>query len=635
MTATPITEFDVHLMAEGTHLRLQEKLGAHVLRGQGHTSTRFATWAPHARQVAVVGDFNGWDNRATPLRRRDGSGLWEAVVPGVGTGARYKFWIEPADESGAPLVKADPFAFHAELRPHNSSIVYDLSGHDWGDADWMSRRAGAQRTDRPMSIYEVHLGSWMRMPEQGNRWLTYREIAPRLADYVAEQGFTHIEFLPLAEHPLDSSWGYQVTGFFAPTSRYGSPHDLMFLIDTLHQRGIGVILDWAPSQFPADAHGLACFDGEPLYEAADKCREPDPARGTHGFDYGRPEVVGFLLSNALYWLDVFHVDGLRVDAVAPMIYLDLGRDDGEWVPNRFGGRENLEAIAFLRRFNDTIHAEHPGVVTIAEESSAFPNVSRPTATGGLGFDYKWDMGWMHDTLVEYMPLDPIRRKFAHGKLTFRMIYAFDENFILVLPHDEATRAKGSLLARMPGDDWQKFANLRLLLGYMFALPGKKLTFMGDDIGQWRAWDPEASLDWHLLTDPRHVGMKRWVRDLNTIYRGEPSLYELDCEPEGFSWVDCNDAEQSVLCLIRRGRDVDDATLLVCNFTPVPRTNYRVGVPRAGRWEEFLNSDAPLYGGSGQGNLGGVDSAPVPAHGHRQSLNLVLPPLGLIALRRTR
>ncbi len=632
MIAEPITDFDVHLFTEGTHRHLYRKLGAHVVReGHGQIATRFTVWAPRARQVSVVGDFNKWDVRATPLHRVGASGLWEGRVSGVGPGARYKFCIKPAADA-APRLKADPFAYQSELRPGNASIVCDIEGHEWGDGAWMAHRTEVNRLDRPQTIYEVHLGSWMRVPEQGNRWLTYREVAPLLADYAAEMGFTHVEFMPLAEHPHDASWGYQPTGFFAPTSRFGSPRDFMALIDTLHQRGVGVVLDWVPSQFPADPHGLVEFDGSPLYEDPDPKRGLNPDRGTLTFDYDKPEVVSFLLSSASYWLDHYHIDGLRVDSVTPMVLRDFGRKKGGWSPNELGGREHLEAIDFLQRFTDAVHDEYPGALTIAEETSAFPGVTRPTAKGGLGFDLKWDVGWMHDTLHGYMSVEPSRRPKAHGKLTFRMIYAFEENHVLVLPHDEVGPGRPSLLGRMPGDGWQKFANLRVMLGYMFAQPGKKHLFMGGEFGQGQSWDPDGSLDWHVLVEPKHAGLKRWVRDLNTFYRGQPSMHVRDTSSEGFSWVDCGDVDQSVFCILRRGEDAGDVTILIANFQPVPRHNYRVGVPRKGRWEEVLNSDAALYGGSGHGNMGGVMSAPLPAHGMRQSVNLVLPPLGLIALR---
>jgi 1,4-alpha-glucan branching enzyme len=495
----------------------------------------------------------------------------------------------------------------------------------------MRQRERANALDAPISIYEVHLGSWMRVPEAGNRWLSYEEIARKLGDYVTEMGFTHVEFLPIAEHPFDGSWGYQTTGYYAPTSRYGTPREFMGLVDALHRRGIGVILDWVPGHFPGDEHGLVCFDGTHLYE------HPDPRQGKHKewdtyiFNYGSRQIANFLISNALFWLDRYHIDGLRVDAVASMLYLDYARKYGEWAPNEFGGRENLEAIAFLRRLNERVHGEFPGVLTIAEESTSWPMVSRPTDVGGLGFDLKWDMGWMHDTLA-YLALEPGARKHHHNQLTFRGLYAFTENFILSLSHDEVVYGKGSLLAKMPGDTWQKFANVRLLFGWMFTQPGKKLLFMGDEFGQWREWNHDVSLDWHLLHEPLHQGLKRWVRDLNTLYRAEPALHELDCRPAGFTWGDCNDSEQSVVSAFRKGRDPGALILFICNFTPIPRSNYRVGVPRGGFWEEILNSDATLYGGSGQGNIGGVRSAPVYWHGHSQSVNLTLPPLATIAFR---
>jgi 1,4-alpha-glucan branching enzyme len=495
----------------------------------------------------------------------------------------------------------------------------------------MANRGGANSLGAPISIYEVHLGSWMRLPEEGNRWLTYRELAPRLADYATEMGYTHVEFLPISEHPFDGSWGYQPVGFFAATSRFGTPHDFMALIDTLHRRGVGVVLDWVPAHFARDEHGLGLFDGTPLYE------HPDPARGlnrdwdTYVFNYGRPEVSNFLISNALFWLDRFHVDALRVDAVAAMLYLQPGRDRREATGPASHPGTNDEAVAFLRRFNDQVHLEFPDVLTIAEESTAWPNVTRPPGVGGLGFNLKWDLGWMHDTLA-YLELPISQRKQAHHQLTFRMIYAFSENYILPLSHDDVVRGRGSLLSRMPGDAWQKFANLRLLLGYMYAQPGKKLLFMGGEFGQWDEWDHDRGLAWQLLRDPQHQGLKRWVRDLNTLYRGEPALHELDCEPEGFAWIDCNDAQNSVLCMLRKGRSDAAPVLLVCNFTPTPRHNYRVGVPRGGHWAEVLNGDAPFYGGSGQGNIGGVVATPVHWHGYPQSLNLTLPPLAMIALK---
>ncbi|MFO0958069.1 MAG: 1,4-alpha-glucan branching protein GlgB [Isosphaeraceae bacterium] len=634
MIAHPISDFDLHLFAEGTHSRLYEKLGAHPSRSAGgsQAATRFVVWAPRACRVSVVGDFNRWDPNANPLRSIGESGVWHAEVGGVGPGARYKYEILPV-KGATPLLKSDPFAFHCELRPGNSSIVADLDGYTWDDQAWMTRRGEANRPDRGIAIYEVHLGSWMRVPEQENRWLNYRELAPRLADYALEMGYTHVELMPIAEYPLDASWGYQTTGYFAPTSRYGSPHDFMAMIDHLHQRGLAVILDWVAAGFPADPHGLASFDGAPLFEDPDPLRGVNPEWGTLVFHYGRPEIVSFLTSSARFWLDRYHVDGLRIDAIAAMTRLDFGRRDGRWRPNRLGGHENLEAIQFLRAFNDMIHGEFPGAITVVTDSSAFLGLTRSSNERGLGFDYKWDVGWMHDTIHGYLMLAPERRNRAHDKLTFRMLYAYEEDHILVLSHDEVDPGRPSLLARMPGDDWQKFATLRLLLGYMYAMPGKKLIFMGTDFGQWNPWDPEGSIDWHLLDDPRHVGLKRWTRDLNTFYRGEPSMHQFDHSPEGFRWIDCGDAEQSVLCMLRRGATVGDETLLVANFTPIPRHNYRVGIPVKGRWDEVLNSDAALYGGSSHGNMGGVESTPIASHGQRQSLLLVLPPLGIVAFRR--
>jgi 1,4-alpha-glucan branching enzyme len=629
-----LSDFDLHLFAEGAHERIYEKLGAHPAEHDGAAGTRFAVWAPNARAVAVIGDFNGWDPGRDPLDLDGPSGVWEGFVPGAGVGARYKYAIAPRD-GGDLILKADPYAFASEVPPGNASKVWDLSGYEWGDADWMASRVGRNALDAPIAVYEVHLGSWMRVPEQGNRWLSYREIAPRLADYTAEMGFTHVELMPVAEYPFDKSWGYQLTGYYAPTSRFGTPQDLMSLIDTLHRRGIGVILDWVPAHFPVDPHGLGNFDGSHLFESADPARGLNVKWNTYNFDFGRPQVLNFLISNALYWLGEYHADGLRVDAVESLLRLDFYRKPGEWVPNKFGGAENLEAVAFMQEFNRRVHAAFPGVLTIAEDATARPNVTRPPDGDGLGFDLKWDLGWVHDTLDQYMTLDPSRRKEAHGKLVFRMHYAFNESFILPLSHDEVSHAKGSLLGKMPGDDWRKFANLRLLLGYMYALPGKKLLFMGDELGQWREWDYNASLDWHLLDDPRHGALRRWVRDLNTQYRAEPALHQHDCRPEGFEWVDANDAGQSVLSFLRKGTPKDDPILVVCNFTPEVRRNYRVGAPAGGRWAEILNGDATLYGGSGQGNMGGLSAAPIGWHGRSHSLNLTLPPLAMVALKRAK
>ncbi len=619
-------EQDFHLFNEGTHYRAYRKLGSHVVNVSGRDGVSFAVWAPNAEVVSVMGDFNGWDKGRHPLRALGDSGIWQGFVAGLNPGAVYKYYIRSRLE-GYAVDKADPFAFRQETPPRKGSIVWEL-GYEWGDEEWMRTRKQRISLPSPMAIYEVHLGSWMRVPEEGNRFLTYRELAPKLADYVERMGFTHVEFLPLMEHPFYGSWGYQTTGYFAPTSRYGSPQDLMFLIDTLHRRGIGVILDWVPSHFPTDEHGLAYFDGTHLFEHADRRKGHHPDWDSFIFNYGRHEVRSFLMSSAFFWLDHYHADGLRVDAVASMLYLDYSRKEGEWVPNVHGGRENLEAIEFLRRFNEDVYREYPDVQTMAEESTAWPMVSRPLYVGGLGFGYKWDMGWMHDTL-EYMTLDPIHRKYHHHLLTFRMMYAYSENFILPLSHDEVVHGKGSLLDKIVGEDRERFANLRLLLAYMYAQSGKKLLFMGDEFAQGREWNHDASLDWHLLEIDRHAGVQAWARDLNRFYRDEPAMHERDGEHGGFEWIDCNDAEKSVLSLLRRGRRDDVLVLAVLNFTPVPRMSYRVGAPRGGFWRERLNSDAPEYGGSGWGNFGGVEAAPVAAHGRPYSLTLALPPLGAL------
>ncbi len=624
-----LTDDDLYLFNEGSHLRLYEKLGAHAVTSGGVDGTYFAVWAPDARRVAVIGDFNGWDRGAHPLHPRGKSGIWEGLVPGVGKGAVYKYWIESRYHAYR-VEKADPFALRAETPPKTASVVWDLD-YEWGDGEWMAERRQRNALDAPVSVYEVHLGSWRRVPEEGNRSLTYRETAPLLAEYVSEMGFTHVEFLPVMEHPFFGSWGYQTTGYFAPTSRYGTPQDFMYLVDYLHRHGIGVILDWVPSHFPSDQHGPGYFDGTHLYEHS------DPRRGFHPdwlsciFNYGRNEVRSFLLSSALFWLDRYHADGLRVDAVASMLYLDYSRKEGEWVPNEFGGRENLEAISFLRRLNREAYAAHPDIQMIAEESTAWPMVSRPTDGGGLGFGLKWDMGWMHDTLL-YMSRDAVHRKYHHNELTFRMIYAFTENFVLPLSHDEVVHGKGSLISKMPGDDWQKAANLRLLLGYMYAQPGKKLLFMGGEFGQWREWDHEASLDWDGLDHAFHRDIQRWTHDLNALYRSEPALHELDCDSHGFEWIEASDAGASVLSFLRKGRTTDDLFLVVCNFTPVVRHGHRVGVPRGGPWREVLNGDAREYGGSGRGNLGSVTARDTPSHARPYSVELTLPPLAAVFLK---
>jgi 1,4-alpha-glucan branching enzyme len=623
---TLLSDSDLHYFNEDTHSRLYAKLGAHPLTVDATRGTYFAVWAPNAAQVYVMGDFNSWCKDSHPLQPRGQSGIWEGFIAEVEAGAVYKYHIR-SRHGGYSVDKADPYGFCHETPPRTASVVWELC-YDWGDQAWMAERAQRHTLTAPMAVYEAHLGSWRRVPEDNNRFLSYRELAPRLAEYVQRLGFTHVEFLPVMEHPFYGSWGYQITGFFAPTRRYGTPQDFMYLIDTLHQHGIGVILDWVPSHFPNDAHGLGFFDGTHLYEHADPRQGIHPDWHTYVFNYGRNEVQSFLLSSALFWLDVYHADGLRVDAVASMLYLDYSRQPGTWIPNAQGGRENLEAIAFLRRFNKTVYQQYPDVYTIAEESTAWPMVSRPTSVGGLGFGLKWDMGWMHD-MLDYMRRDPLYRKFHHNTLTFRLLYAFNENFILPLSHDEVVYGKGALLSKMPGDERQQYANLRLLLGYMYAQPGKKLLFMGGEFGQWREWNHEASLDWHLLEGAPHAGLQQWVMDLNALYRQTPALHEGDCEPGGFAWIECNDAENSVVSFLRQGQALQAPMLVVCNFTPVPRLNYRVGAPWGGMWHEVLNSDARTYGGSGYGNLGAVEAAPVPYHGRPYSLTLVVPPLAVV------
>ncbi len=627
--ATLLTEEDLYLFNEGTHFRLYDKLGAHPLTVNGAAGAHFAVWAPNATAVSVIGDFNGWNKASHPLRPRGSSGIWEGFVDGVGTGAVYKYHIV-SRYGGYRVDKADPLAFHHQAPPQTASIVWDMA-YAWGDGEWMAHRARRNSLKAPMAVYEAHLGSWRRRPDDGSRPLTYPELARELPEYLGEMGFTHVEILPVMEHPFYGSWGYQTTGYFAPTSRYGTPQEFMALVDALHQHGIGVILDWVPSHFPEDEHGLGFFDGSYLYEHADPRQRRHPDWNTLIFNYSRSEVRSFLLSSALFWLDKYHVDGLRVDAVASMLYLDYSRKEGEWTPNRYGGREDLDAIAFLRQLNQEVYQQFPDVQTIAEESTAWPMVSRPTYVGGLGFGLKWDMGWMHDTL-SYMGKDPVHRKHHHNQLTFRMLYAFTENFLLPLSHDEVVYGKGSLLTQMPGDRWQRFANLRLLLGYQYAQPGKKLLFMGGEMGQGREWAHDEGLDWSLLDEPSHSGVQRWVQDLNRLYRSEPALHELDCDPQGFEWVDCNDVEQSTLSLLRQGMSSDAVILVLCNFTPVPRFDYRVGVPRGGFWQERLNSDAGEYGGSGVGNLGGVEAQPTPFHGRPYSLSLTLPPLAIVFLQ---
>jgi 1,4-alpha-glucan branching enzyme len=627
---SPITDQDLYLFNEGTHFRLYDVLGAHAGTDGDREGTWFAVWAPNAEVVSVIGDFNRWDKRATPMTQRKSSGIWEAFVPDVTPGVTYKYHVI-SRYRGYRADKADPFAFYAEMAPKRGSVVWDLE-YDWWDADWMLARGEKQSLTAPMSIYEVHLGSWRRVPEEENRFLTYREMAPALAEHMKKMGFTHVEMLPVMEHPFYGSWGYQSLGYFAPTSRYGTPQDLMYLIDYLHQQGIGVILDWVPSHFPGDEHGLLFFDGTHLYEHADPRKGYHPDWSSYIFNYGRNEVRSFLISSALFWLEKYHADGLRVDAVASMLYLDYSRKQGEWIPNEHGGRENLEAISLLRALNQEVYGRFPDAQVIAEESTSWPMVSRPIYVGGLGFGYKWDMGWMHDTL-DYLANDPIHRRYNHNKITFRSVYAFSENFVLPLSHDEVVHGKGSLVNKMPGDTWRKLANLRLLYGNMFAQPGKKLLFMGAELAQVREWNHDASLDWDLLDDPAHAGIARWLEDLNRLYREDPALHELDCNPDGFEWIDGSDAEHSVIAFLRRGKPPAEPIAVVFNFTPVPRDNYRIGVPGRGYWRELLNSDAPEYGGSGKGNQGGVEAVPIPMHGKSHSLTLSLPPLGVLFLKR--
>jgi 1,4-alpha-glucan branching enzyme len=622
-----LSDFDLYLLAEGTDHHLYRKLGAHPCAIAGVPGVRFAVWAPNARRVSVVGDFNQWDGRRNPMRFHPGAGVWEIFIPAVETGALYKYEILPAQ--GAPFLKADPVAFLAELRPATASVVWGLDEYAWGDAEWLERRRAADAVRSPLSVYEVHLGSWRRGEE--DRLLDYQEIAHQLAEYAVEMGFTHVELMPAMEHPYDPSWGYQVTGYYAPSRRFGTPDGFRYLVDHLHQRGIGVILDWVPAHFPRDAHALRRFDGTALYEHADPRQGEHPDWGTLVFNFARNEVRNFLVSNALYWLEEFHIDGLRVDAVASMLYLDYSRKPGEWVPNRYGGRENLDAIEFLRYLNGAVRERVPGALMIAEESTAWPGVTQPVEYGGLGFHFKWNMGWMNDFL-RFMEQDPLFRKYHFNLLTFSLMYAFSERFILPLSHDEVVHGKRSLLEKMPGDEWQKFANLRLALGFMWGHPGKQLLFMGGEFGQWSEWTESRSIAWHLLAAAPHQGLQRWVERLNQVYREEPALWRCDASPEGFEWIDFHDVESTVISFLRRGDEPGQEVVFVCNFTPVVRPEYRIGVPRAGRYREVLNSDDTAFGGSGVTNGGGVDTEPVEAHGRPHSLRLTLPPLGVLMLK---
>jgi 1,4-alpha-glucan branching enzyme len=626
-----LSDYDLYLFGEGNHTRIYDKLGAHPMTIGTARGVHFAVWAPNARRTSVVGDFNHWDGRVHPMRSLGSSGVWEIFIPAAHEGQRYKF--EMLSQTGELLLKTDPFGFRFEVPPLSASIVCRPE-YQWGDAEWMrAREAQSSWFHRPMAIYEVHLGSWARVPDQNHRYLSYRELAARLVPYVKEMGYTHIELLPVMEHPFAGSWGYQVTGFYAPTSRFGPPSDFKLFVDTCHQHGIGVILDWVPGHFPKDDFALARFDGTSLYEHEDPRQGEHRDWGTLIFNYGRNEVRNFLLANALFWLHEYHADGLRVDAVASMLYLDYSRHEGEWVPNKYGGRENLEAIDFLRQLNILTHGEQPGSITAAEESTAWPSVSRPAYLGGLGFTYKWNMGWMND-ILEYVQKDPVHRRWEHRHLTFSLLYAFTENFTLPFSHDEVVHGKRSMFGKIPGDDWQKAATLRALYGFMYAHPGKKLLFMGGEFGQGREWNYDESLDWHLLDSPRHAGIRRFVQDLNRIYRSEPALYEVDFDYTGFQWIDCNDSENSVVSFLRRSQH-GELVVAVVNFTPVPRERYRIGVPAGGPWTELVNSDSEGYGGGNVGNGGLVFTEPFPSHGHADSLCLTLPPLGLLLLKPAR
>ncbi|HLA47870.1 MAG: 1,4-alpha-glucan branching enzyme [Nitrospinae bacterium RIFCSPLOWO2_02_FULL_39_110] len=624
-----IGDLDRHLFNEGNHLQIYEKLGAHIMDLDGITGVHFSVWAPNAKRVSVIGDFNRWDGRRHPMRILGNSGIWELFIPGLKEGDIYKFEIKTRHNH--LLIKSDPYAFYSEVRPKSASVVWDINKYKWNDSEWLENRDKTTPLNKPLSIYEVHLGSWARKVEENNRFLTYREIAHLLVDYIKNTGYTHIELLPIMEHPFDASWGYQVTGYFAPTSRFGTPEDFMYFIDYCHQNNIGVIVDWVPAHFPRDGHSLIQFDGTALYEHEDPKKGAHPDWGTLIFNYGRHEVRNFLTSNVLFWCKKYHLDGLRVDAVASMLYLDYSKRHGEWVPNTYGGRENLEAIDFLKKMNEVIHAEFPGIMTIAEESTSWGGVSRPTYLGGLGFTFKWNMGWMHD-ILDFFSKDPIYRKHHHNNLTFAMLYAFHENFILVLSHDEVVHGKASLLSKMPGDFWQKFANLRLLLSYMYAQPGKKLLFMGGDIGQWNEWNHNRSLDWHLLQYEPHSKLQSFIKDLNHLYRSEPAMREVDFEYSGFEWIDFHDWERSIISFIRWGKDPDNHLVFVFNFTPAPRFNYKIGVPSHCFYEEVLNSDSDVYYGSNLGNQGGKWSNQVSWQGKPCSLKITLPPLSAVVFK---
>ena len=624
-----LSDFDLHLHSEGNHHHIYDHLGAHPTEFHKQSGVHFAVWTPNAQRVSVVGDFNAWNGCQHPMRNRGSTGIWELFIPDLKPGTIYKYEIKT--QNGDVFTKSDPYAFCMEHRPRTGSVVYQPDDALWFDTDWLQTRRERDPYTEPIAIYEVHLGSWRRNPHEDNRSLTYRELAHELVEYVLEMGYTHIELLPIMEHPLDESWGYQVTGYYAPTSRFGTPDDFKYFVSHCHTHGIGVILDWVPAHFPTDAHGLAQFNGSAIYEHADPRQGTHPDWGTLIFNYGRNEVRNFLIANALYWIEKYHIDGLRVDAVASMLYLDYSRKEGEWIPNRYGGRENLGAIAFMHQLNALIHEKFPGVLMIAEESTSWPGVSRPVYLGGLGFGFKWNMGWMNDTL-SYISKEPIHRKYHHDNLTFGLVYAFHENFILVLSHDEVVHGKRALIDKMPGDRWQKFANLRAFYAFQYAHPGKKLLFMGGELGQWQEWNSQESIHWHLLAETDHAGLKRFVRDLNTLYRGEPALYERDFDPEGFEWISLHDASNSVLSFLRRARSSDAPLIFACNFTPVPRENYRIGVPTPGTYRELINSDSERYGGSNMGNLGTVQTDPIASHGHPHSLQITLPPLAAVMFK---
>jgi 1,4-alpha-glucan branching enzyme len=623
-----LTDHDLYLHAEGRLWEVYDKFGAHQQEVDGTTGVRFIVWAPNAQRVSVVGNFNRWDGRVHPMQPHGNTGVWELFIPGLDVGEYYKYEIK-SHHHNYHSEKVDPYGFHAERRPQTASIVADLDSYEWGDKKWMEDRAQRDPLTAPLAIYEMHFGSWKR--KENGEWLTYREMADELIPYIKDMGFTHIELMPIAEHPFDASWGYQVTGYYAPSSRYGTPQDLMYFIDQCHQNGIGIILDWVPAHFPKDGHALSYFDGTHLYSHEDARLGEHPDWGTYIFNYGRNEVRNFLIANALFWLKKYHIDGLRVDAVSSMVYLDFSREQGQWIPNQYGGNENLEAVQFLQEANYVVHGQFPGVMMIAEESTAWPMVTRPTYLGGLGFTFKWNMGWMHDTL-EYMSKNPIYRKWEHNKLTFSMVYAYNENFVLALSHDEVVHGKGSLMSKMPGDWWQSFAQVRLLLGYQYTHPGKKLNFMGTEIGQWSEWSEARDLDWNLLELPTHQQLNRFVKDLNHLYRSQPALYEQDLSPEGFRWIDANDADNSVLAYMRFAKKAGDFLVVVCNLTPIVREDYLVGVPMGGYYREILNGDSAIYGGSNVGNYGGVHTEQTMAHGYGQSLRLVLPPLSTVIFK---